>query len=372
VCEKGETMHLVNRPKAETEVRKIAIAVPLKNEASHILPMLSSLDESACRYGGDVTLVVVANDCSDSSIDLLASYLPRHMRLEWCAVSMLPGSRHAGWARRLALDAAADQLRSPRDVLLSTDADTLVSPDWIRKIVAHIDLGYNAVAGQALTRREERQALGAEAKKRLDHIGRYYTALSYLQMAANPVTDDPWPRHFYEGGASIALTLELYRRIGGAPTPPVAEDKALFDRIREHGGRIRHPVDVRVFTSCRTVGRAPGGMADTLTLWIEQTEDGPLHELYNVSSSLSGQVSAVDQLCFRTLPSAQAEAQRRINVLRDGSEPLPQIEPVLVMPLRVNFEDRSPQLVPQCADRFVGGERIVCLTRPMDEHEVAA
>jgi hypothetical protein len=62
---------------------------------------------------------------------------------------MLPGARHAGWARRLALDAAADRLANGGDLLLSTDADTIVSPAWIVQTVATIEQGYDAVAGHA-------------------------------------------------------------------------------------------------------------------------------------------------------------------------------------------------------------------------------
>lgn len=364
------------RPSVEIEPatapRRVAVAIPLKNEAAHIPLMLEALDEAGGRYGGAVKVVVVANDCSDASIDLLQTYRPRHIELEWRAVSMLPGAQHAGWARRLALDAAAAQLSEHHDILLSTDADTLVSPQWIERIVAHIDQGYDAVAGQALTRREDRLALGTGAKQRLDQIGRYYTALAFLQASADGAPDEPWPRHFYEGGASIALTLDLYHRIGGAPTPPLAEDKALFNCIRAHSGRIRHPVDVRVFTSCRTEGRAPGGMADAVALWIGQPEDAPLHELYGVNASLGGDATNADQLCFQTLPLAQAEAQRRIRRVRRRSKPLPQIEPIMIMPLRVDGADRLAERVLEEHHSFVSGQGIVGFSRPVNQQEVAA
>lgn len=365
-------MQRVPPTKASANARTIAIAVPLKNEAAHVPSLLAALDEAALRYGGTVKVVVVANNCDDASVELLDAFVPRHIELDWRAISMLPGARHAGWARRLALDAAAAHLRDPSDLLLSTDADTLVSPHWIRRIVAHIDKGCDAVAGQALTRREERGSLGASAKQRLDRIGRYYTALAYLQAASEATADDPWPRHFYEGGASIAVTLAFYRRIGGAPTPPLAEDRALFDRIRAHGGRIRHPVDVRVFTSCRTEGRAPGGMADTVALWIAQPEDMPLHELYGVSASLTGKATAADQLSFRTLPAAQEEARRRVRALRTRSDSSPQIEPISLVPLRMDLRDRGTQGGAKGDYGLVAAQGIIGLAEPVDQQDVAA
>lgn len=363
-------------PEYASRLRSIAVAVPLKNEAAHVTAMLAALDEAAGRYGGSVSVVVLANDCTDDSLSLLEAFLPRHIDLEWRAVSMLPGARHAGWARRLALDTAAARLRHPDDLLLSTDADTLVDPNWIARTVAHVDRGYDAVAGHALTTREDRRSLGGRAKERLDRIGRYYTALAYLRAGDGSAAGDAWPRHFYEGGASIALTLDLYRRIGGAPTPHVAEDRALFDRIRAHGGRIRHPVDVRVFTSCRTKGRAPGGMADAVALWISRGEDEPLHELYGVSASLDGTAAERDRLCFRTLPTAHAEAQRLIRARRrarrDPSEAPPQIEPILFMSLGMDVGNGAPQYGSQAGHGVVATQRIVGLAEPVDQQEEAA
>ena len=350
----------------------VAIAVPLKNEACCVLPMLRSLDEAAARYGGRAVVILLANDCTDASVELIARYRPRCMELDYRVVSMLPGARHAGWARRLALDAAADRLTNDHDLLLSTDADTIVDPDWIVRTVAIIAQGYDAVAGHALTSREERNRLGIVARRRLDQIGRYYTALNYLRAHRNPEPGDPWPRHFYEGGASIALTLALYRRIGGAPTPALGEDRALFDLVRRHGGRIRHPVDVRVTTSCRIRGRAPGGMADALAHWITQDEDAPLHELYCVRAALSGRTCNRDRLSFRSLPGAHAEAKRLIRAIRSSSFSAPQIEPVAIVPLGNPLLDGMPEQVAKPGHGIVPALGIIGLADPVDQQDVAA
>ncbi len=350
----------------------VAIAVPLKNEALCVLPMLRALDDAAGRYDGRVVVLVLANDCTDASVDLITNYGSRFAEIDCRAVSMLPEARHAGWARRLALDAAADRLANDGDLLLSTDADTVVSPGWIVRTVATIEQGYDAVAGYALTGREERGRLGELARMRLNQIGRYYTALNYLRAHLQPEPRDPWPRHFYEGGASIALTLQLYRRMGGAPTPSLAEDRALFERVRRHGGRIRHPVDVRVTTSCRTDGRAPGGMADAVAQWITQDEDEPLHELYSVSAALSAEPCDGDRLTFRTLAAAHAGARRRIRETRRPSPPTPQIEPVAFMPLGEALLDSLPEQIAQLVHSGVSALGVVSLAEPVDQQDVAA
>jgi cellulose synthase/poly-beta-1,6-N-acetylglucosamine synthase-like glycosyltransferase len=334
------------------DLRHIAVAVPAKNEEQDLAACLAALDLSASRHKGLVTVVVVANDCTDTTVSILRDMRLRHARLRWHAVSMLPGARHAGWARRLAFDAAVATLENNSDILASTDADTCVAPDWIVRTVAHFDAGCDAVAGRALTRRSDRAALGAAASRRLNLLGRYYTALDWLRADLAATCHDPWPRHFYEGGASIALTRGLYRRIGGAPTPPVAEDRALFAAMRCAGAQVRHPLDVRVFTSSRIEGRAPGGMADAFACWIAQAEDAPLHETYAFPMALDpAGAGERDRLSFATLPAAIATAGAMIRARRSAAAP--QVEPILVPALLADDRDGIAEQRAQLGDRCV-------------------
>ncbi len=331
---------------------RVAVALPARDEAACLPVCLAALDQAAGRFGGAVTIVVVANNCADATSRVLADTQLRHATLRPRAVTLLPRFRHAGWARRLAFDAAADALSADTDVLMSSDADTCVAPDWITRTVAYLDSGMDAVAGRALTRRDDRRALGHEAMRRLNLLGRYYTALDWLRADASPDPYDPWPRHFYEGGASIALTLQTYRRIGGAPTPALAEDRALFAAVRAAGGRVRHPLDVRVFTSSRLNGRAPGGMADAFARWITQDLTAPLHETYAVPAALDPiGATADDQLSFLTLPDAVARARAMIRARR--LRPPPQVEPILLPPLGMDNLDTVPHQASQPLDGLV-------------------
>lgn len=318
-----------------------------------------------------VTICVVANGCTDRTVDLLGTTQLRHATLRWQAVSLVDGCQHAGWARRLAFDAAAETLNSADDILASTDADTCVAPDWIVRTVAHLLAGADAIAGRALTRRMDRAALGGAAVLRLNALGRYYIALDWLRAHDAPQTHDPWPRHYYEGGASIATTLACYRRIGGAPTPPVAEDRAFFTAVRASGGCVRHPLDVRVFTSSRTTGRAPGGMADTFARWIEQDEDEALHETYAFPAALDPERAGPDdRLTFRTLPAAVRAATAAIRARRSAT--MPQIEPVLIPPFLPDGSDGLAEGGPQLCHCLVPGLGIIGFSGPVNEEQEAA
>jgi hypothetical protein len=353
--------------------RRVAIAVPVRDEEERLPACLAAIDRAAEVWiaggGGPVAIVALANQCRDGSVDLLRRAQLRHATLHWRAVSLLPGCRHAGWARRLALDAAADLLAADDDLLLSTDADTLVARDWMVRNAARL-AGADAVAGRAVTNRAERAATGAAGHRRLDLLGRYYTALDYLRATRDPGAE-PWPRHYYEGGASIALTRGLYRRIGGAPTPPLAEDRALFERIRAAGGQVRHPVDVRVVTSCRLDGRAPGGMADTVAHWVTQGETEPLHDTYRLPVALDPELAIdTDRLSFATLPAALAEAQRLVR--RHRSDAAPQVEPIAIVSVAPPLDHRVAQQIAEFGDRAVAGLGIVGLPRPVDQQQVPA
>jgi cellulose synthase/poly-beta-1,6-N-acetylglucosamine synthase-like glycosyltransferase len=255
--------------------RRIAVAIPARDEASRLGESIASLLEADLdRRAASLQIIVLANNCRDGTAGVAAAFRARGAPVTTVEVDLEPERAHAGWARRLALDAGADRLTDAFDVLASTDADTRVEKSWLVRTLDHLDRGYDAVAGLARLCPVELRALPPLQRQRLAAIRRYENAMSSIKAFEDPC--EPWPRHHYEGGASIALTLQAYQAIGGAPTPPVGEDRALFDRLRAEGFTIRHARDVRVRTSCRFDGRAPGGAADTLSRWALQGEEEDL------------------------------------------------------------------------------------------------
>lgn len=290
---------------------RVAIAIPARNEERRIAACVRTLLrqlESACVDG---RVVVLANNCSDGTAEALLP-LAGSRTLEIREILLPPDRAHAGWARRLALDAAFEHLARPDDVLMSTDADTVVAPDWLARNLHHLDRGHDAVAGWALPLQSEWRSLAPRHRRRLNTLRKYRTLLAYLSAQG----EEPWPRHDYEGGASIALRASIYAAIGGAPTPPLGEDRALFAAIRKAGGRIAHPLDVKAFTSCRLHGRAPGGMADTLEQWRVQNDDTPLHEVPRLEAHLSGPFGNGPALSFAELETELGRARSLVRTLR--------------------------------------------------------
>ncbi len=302
--------------------RQAAVVIPARNEEDRIAACLEALaDMTLDPRLSALHIVVLANNCTDGTAAVANAFAKRSgTPISVERVTLEAERAHAGWARRCAFEAGLARLSADADILLSTDADTLVAKDWLAKTMDHFDEGYDAVAGWARLHPRELRDLEPQHRMRLAAIRRYEAAIGDLLAARS--TEEPWPRHFYEGGASMAVTVGAYRAVGGAPTPRVGEDKAMFEALRAGGRRVRHPKDVHVFTACRLQGRAPEGAAETLARWGAQDGGASLWGLKSVAAAL-GEVGSGDTACeaevtFDTLPAETEKARALVRAVRSA------------------------------------------------------
>lgn len=160
---------------------------------------------------------------------------------------------------QLAADGAAID-----DLLLTTDADGQVAPDWLDRTLRAIDEGADAVAGRVAVDPVEEALIPRHLRFADAQESDYAALLDAIEAHVDPNPADPMPRHAEHSGASIAVTVAAFRAAGGIPSMPVGEDRAFFNRLSHIDARIRHAPDVWVTVSGRTDGRAAGGMADTI------------------------------------------------------------------------------------------------------------
>ena len=240
----------------------LIVAIPARDEADLLPRALSALSRD--RIVRDV--IVIANGCRDGTAKIVSS--PRRgLRVAVLVTGPLAGG--VGEARRLGFAAALDHVPMTR-ILATTDADCRVGVGWGASIIAALECA-DVACGRIVPE--------PRGFARLPEIVRYHGQLedrasdlrAELEGLEHPRSYDPLPRHGQAAGASLAFRTEAYLRAGGFEPIRCHEDRRIVDRIERAGGRISRPYGLHVTASCRRVGRAEGGMADTIAARTRQT-----------------------------------------------------------------------------------------------------
>lgn len=235
------------------------VAIPAWNEAERIAACLSALGNQVRPLTAGVLL---ANNCIDGT-ETIAQNVTLPFRLAIRRVALPPDQAHAGMARHLAMRHAAE-LAGPDGIVLTTDADAIVPPDWVALNLDAVAAGSDAVCGRAVIDPHEATLIPAHLHADDALECQYADLLDAIAEALCPDPADPSPRHTEASGASLAVTVAAFNRVGGVPLVPTGEDRALVAALARIDAPIRHDPAIRVTVSGRIEGRAPGGMADTI------------------------------------------------------------------------------------------------------------
>ncbi len=239
-----------------------AVAIPARDEADRIVGCLDALQgQIGARLDHIVLLVNNSRDATASRARAAAGQLGTAVHV--IETVLPPEQANAGHARRLAMAHAA-RLVGADGVLLTTDADGQVDPDWLAANLAAIRDGADLVAGWVELDPVEWGRIPMRLHRDDARECAYDTLCDEIHARLDPDPADPLPRHTQHSGASLAVTAAAYERCGGVPAIPCGEDRALVDALRRVDARIRHALEVHVTVSGRTEGRSPGGMADTI------------------------------------------------------------------------------------------------------------
>ncbi|WP_158742815.1 glycosyltransferase family 2 protein [Acidisphaera sp. L21] len=240
----------------------VVVAIPAKDEVERIAACLDALN---AQIGARVDhIVLLVNNSTDATAAIARAFIPDpQTRVHVIERDFPPGEANAGHARSLAMDLAAE-LAGPDGVLMTTDADGVVDPDWVAAALDELRAGADVVAGWVDLHPIEWGQIPI-ALHEDDARECAYDALSdeiHARLDVDPA--DPMPRHTQHSGASIAVTAAAFARCGGVPLVPSGEDRALIAALRRVDARVRHSPAVHVSVSGRITGRSPGGMADTI------------------------------------------------------------------------------------------------------------
>src|ERR1700679_4307862 len=185
------------------------VAIPAHNEARYIADCLAALALQRNEFGapidqGSLEILIFANNCTDATATVVRQAATSSPHLISVIEENMPtGQRNAGWARKRAMDLAAIRLAEVAPIhglILTTDADSRVSPTWLpatlREFAKRVDLVaryIDAIPAAYL-------ALGIEflARGRLEDT--YLRYLAEINALWGPRLHDPWPNHRVSSG----------------------------------------------------------------------------------------------------------------------------------------------------------------------------
>ncbi|TRW86423.1 glycosyltransferase [Mycolicibacterium sp. 018/SC-01/001] len=210
--------------------------VPAHNEADDLPACLTALTTAALCVAVPVLVVVVLDSCDDGS-EQVAGGFGADVHVVAVDAGNVGAARAAGfeYARTVCGD-------GPRTWYATTDADSVVSPDWLVRMTAP---GADMVLG--VVRFPLLRSLSDAATL---HFQREY--------------DADGPGHSHVHGANMGFRASAYWQVGGFRALATAEDGDLVDRFLSARLLVHRDRDLSVATSDRVDGRAPEGFAADL------------------------------------------------------------------------------------------------------------
>ena len=209
----------------------VAFLIPALNEAHEIAETIRAIDEAAANYEGECRLYVVDNGSRDRTSELAAEAIERAESLEGIVLRCwAPGKAHA---LNLGLSFVTE------DVVVRIDADTLVSPSLLNRIVPwYWDPSVGGVSGLPLPKR----STTPRWLYPLRLIEVYYGAafLRVAQTTADGVMVMP--------GLIASYRRRVMQELGGFAERINGEDADITMRIGRLGYRIITDPAVEVYT----------------------------------------------------------------------------------------------------------------------------
>jgi glucosyl-3-phosphoglycerate synthase len=238
------------------------VVVPARDEEQRIGACLRALGAQRGVAHDAFAVVVVLDRCTD---DTQAAALAAAERIDVAVEVVDAPAAGVGAARRHGMDRACARLLAtgnPDGLIATTDADTVVAPDWLAEQLALVRDGAEAIGGEIVLSAEDADRLAPATLARRE-------ARARLRRDA-VLARDPDAEHHFFSGASMAVTARAYRAVGGLEPARALEDEAFEARLLGAGVPITRSAAVRVATAARTDGRADRGLARDLELdeWL--------------------------------------------------------------------------------------------------------
>jgi glycosyltransferase involved in cell wall biosynthesis len=223
---------------------QVGVCIPAHNEAGTIADCLRSVLRAAAGVSIPVHIVVAADACTDETVRWAAAMKSPAVTIEEI------NARSVGVARRYGIRCLQERLGERGTWLATTDADSLVPPDWLVRQLAYGASGFGLVCGTVTV------------SDWADHTCalRRHVVDEYARPARESTAG-----HGHIHGANLGFSATAYATVGGFASIDYNEDVELVAAAEVSGVPIAWAADIPVTTSSRLVGRTPNGFARYLT-----------------------------------------------------------------------------------------------------------
>ena len=211
---------------------KIAIVIPAHNEALTIADCLTSVQLAIEQLPASISAypLVVLDSCTDNTLEVIKAANIDYLSCEYRCVGQVRdfGIRHA--------------IVQGATWLACTDADSVVTSDWLIQQVAHIkqqatDMICGVVSVDSW--------MHLSMQTQIDYMAHYQDIMGH--------------RHIH--GANLSFSAAAYLAVDGFAPLPCHEDVDLVNKFETYGYTITWSNRVRVVTSSRLQARADEGFA---------------------------------------------------------------------------------------------------------------
>jgi glucosyl-3-phosphoglycerate synthase len=245
---------------------KVSVVVPARNEEALVGSCLEALAEQVGISPEEYEVLLVLDHCTDKTEARARETADAHPRLR---LHLLDGpGKGSGHARRVGMELASARLLSlgqPDGLIASTDADTVVTSDWLAAQLRAVSRGALAIGGR----------IELVEGSLPEGVFRWHTEQGWHRY--EDLLSEPGQlgktEHWQFSGASLSLTAKIYQEIGGLEPRVALEDEQLEAVLRQHGVPIERLLSVRVTTSARLEGRAKEGLARDLAAAAAKLRD---------------------------------------------------------------------------------------------------
>lgn len=190
-------------PSTNAHEYSVTIVVPARNEADNIERCLRSL--SAQRYPKDkLSIIVIDDQSTDGTIDIVRQMIPSAN----FPLLVFSTTEHPDIQSPKVRALAHGIQHAVGEIILTTDADCVVPPDWVKTIVSYFDDRIGIVTGVTVFERPKDISSLFWGIQFLDFI-------SYTSIAAGAIG---WGKLLISNGSNMAFRRKAFDDAGGYET----------------------------------------------------------------------------------------------------------------------------------------------------------